>query len=67
MHRYYAYLPTPEGGEPLGTSNRIVFDAVSDRGARQVVRNRFSRAEVPNVRLFRTPNFYDETSWRRVL
>lgn len=60
MKKYYAYIPTKEGKEPLGTRNRFKFQLKSDdnyaiKKARKQLGSRF--------RLFSYTNFYNDTTF----
>lgn len=61
---HYAYLPTPDGKEPLGTSGKIISrrhktDAGFVRFARSVFNGKAFRA-------YRTTNFYRESEFRLI-
>jgi len=60
--KFYAYKPTKDGGEPLGTSGRTLFELKTVAGAHRRARSVLG----PRYRLFRYTNFYDNKTFRRV-
>lgn len=60
--KFYAYAPTKDGKEPLGTANRTLFELKTVAGAHRRVRKYLG----PRYMLFRYTNFYDDKTFRRV-
>ena len=61
--KYYAYVPTGKGEEPLGTANRHLFKRNTDRGALAHAVRYFGHH---NFHLFRYANLHDQKTWSRV-
>ena len=60
--KFYAYKPTADGREPVGGSNRLLFELKTKAGAlRHAV-----KWLGPQFRLFMYTNFYDEKTWREI-
>ena len=61
---FYAYVPVQkDGSEPFGTANRLIIrDLKTARGAI----NRAVKLFGDKVVVYRTPNFYDESTYIKV-
>jgi len=60
--KFYAYKPTKDGREPLGSDRRILFELKTIAGAHRRARSVLGS----DYRLFRYTNFYDDKTFRRV-
>ena len=60
--KFYAYKPTKEGKEPIGSDRRTLFELKTIQGAHKRARSVLG----PNYRLFRYTNFYDDKTFRQV-
>jgi len=60
--KYYAYIPDRYGREPVGGSNKILFELKTDSGAIR----RAKRILGPNARVIRYTQFYDETTYKQI-
>lgn len=61
--KYYAYVPTEEGEEPMGTANRIKFQLKTNRGAIR----RAKRVLGDNFCLFTYTNFYNDLTFKEII
>ena len=60
--KFYAYRPTKDGKEPLGTSGKLLFELETIGGAHKRARRYLGTTYM----LFRYTNFYDDKTFRRV-
>jgi hypothetical protein len=60
--KFYAYIPTKEGKEPLGTSGRLLFELKTVAGAHRHANKYLGAKHL----LFVYHNFYDDKTFRRV-
>ena len=60
---FYAYVPTDEGKEPMGTFNRILIELKTVNGA---IRQAKRRLGTDKFRLFSYTNFYDEKTFKKL-
>jgi len=60
--KFYAYIPTVDGEEPVGTFSRVLFELKTVRGAKR----RAERLLGSNYKLFQYTNFYDDKTFRRI-
>ena len=60
--KFYAYIPTKDGKEPMGTADKLLFELKTTRGAIKRTRKHLG----PRYMLFRYTNFYDDKTFRRV-
>ncbi len=61
--KFYAYKPTKEGKEPLGSMNCILFELKTIRGAKARAKRNFK----DNFKLFSYTNFYDDKTFKEIL
>ena len=62
---YYAYVPTVDGLEPVGTANRAIrHDLYTDQSARKWAK-RLEFANKP-YKLFYFRNIYDDSTFREI-
>ena len=61
--KFYAYIPTDEGREPLGTEHNTLFELKTVKGA--IKRSRQSLGST-NFRLYTYWNFYDDSTFKLV-
>jgi len=60
---FYAYIPTKDGKEPMGTTNKLImYDLKTARGAHRRARKYLGSKYL----LFRYTNFYDDKTFHRV-
>ena len=61
--KFYAYIPTNKGNEPLGTDNRILFEFKTIRRAVN-----YSNRVLGNgkYRLFTYTNIYNDNTYERI-
>jgi hypothetical protein len=62
MTKYYAYIPTENGKEPLGTEKRALFELKTDKGAIRKAKRILGN----NIKLFRYFMFQDESSFEEI-
>jgi hypothetical protein len=60
--KFYAYVPRPDGSEPMGTGNRHTFDLKTKQGAIRHAVNYLG----PNVKLFSYTNLYDQSTFNEI-
>ena len=60
--KYYGYIPTSDGKEPLGTFGRVIFENKDERKAIRIARNRLGL----EFKLFKYTNFYDPKTFTLV-
>lgn len=63
MRKYYAYKPTADNKEPMGTANRSLFKLKTDGGA--ILRAQQSHG--PTAKVYQYTNVYDGRTFRRVI
>jgi hypothetical protein len=61
--KFYAYIPTESGDEPLGTFNKLLFELKTVRGAITRAKRIF---KTDNFKVFWYNNFYDDKTFHRV-
>ena len=60
--KFYAFIPGLDNKEPIGTSNRTLFELKSRSGAIR----RAERTLGPKVRLYTYTNFYDNETFTEI-
>lgn len=73
--KFYGYIETSEGKEPIGSEGRILFELGTVPGAIRRVRrfaslNSFEKGkfQIPHVaRLFSYTNFYDQKTFKQLI
>ena len=64
--QFYAYIPSPDGIEPMGTANRaIIRDLKTVKGAINRLK-RFPRWNSKPFLVFTFSNFYDQSTFKQV-
>jgi len=61
--KFYAYIPTDEGREPMGTEHRTIFELKTIKGAIKHAKRRLGST---NFRLYIYWNFYDNSTFKLV-
>lgn len=70
--KFYGYVPTKEGKEPLGTEGRTMFELETVPGAIRKMRRYAStvkspKLSAPSFKLFSYTNFYDESTYKQII
>ena len=60
--KFYAYVPTKEGREPVGGDRKLIFELKTVAGAHKRARSVLGA----RYRLFTYTNFYRESTFRKV-
>jgi hypothetical protein len=61
--KFYAYIPTEEGKEPIGSGNSLLFELKTVRGA---INRSIRYLKTDNIRVYTYWNFYDDKTFRLV-
>lgn len=62
--KFYSYIPTLEGKEPMGTADRYIFELKTIRGAISRAKKRFYNK---SFKLFAVWDIYDETTYKNII